>query len=196
MAMGPAAVFGEKRDKTKNIFLISISLFGAGYLIMGNAHSIYLFVFGFVIFFVGFSMQEPLLQSSVTKFSKVYQRGATLGIFNTFQSIGAFLGGLIGGFAIHNFSVELLGDMISIIALLWFFWTLKMQNPTKKDFLYLPSVNYDIKKVKNISSVEGVLDYYINNTEHILVVKYDSKIIEKDNLLNKLHKMHKNEHSH
>ena len=62
---------------------------------MGYATSPWLFIVGVVLFFIGFNMFEPLLQSFVSKFAKVHQKGAALGVANTFAYIGIFLGGLL-----------------------------------------------------------------------------------------------------
>ncbi|MGB6020127.1 MAG: MFS transporter, partial [Sulfurimonadaceae bacterium] len=67
IAMGPAAVFGEKYNKAKQIFLISIVLFIVAFVLMGFATSSTLFVIGVVSFFIGFNMMEPLVQSLISK---------------------------------------------------------------------------------------------------------------------------------
>ncbi|MBN2782839.1 MAG: MFS transporter, partial [Campylobacterales bacterium] len=51
VAMGPAAVFGEKHNKPKQIFLISIILFIISFLIMGLTNSSTFFIVGVVLFF-------------------------------------------------------------------------------------------------------------------------------------------------
>ncbi len=91
-AMAPAAIFGEKYGKGKQVFMISVAVIFFGFLAMGFASSAWVFVVGVVLFFIGFNMFEPLLQSFVAKFAKVHQKGAALGVANTFAYIGIFLG--------------------------------------------------------------------------------------------------------
>ena len=45
---------------------------------------------GVVIFFIGFNMHEPIMQSLASKFAKVHQRGLVLGIFNSAGYLGTF----------------------------------------------------------------------------------------------------------
>lgn len=187
LAMGPAAVFGEKYNKTKLIFLLSISLFGLAFLVMGDATTSTMFVVGAVLFYVGFMMQEPLLQSTASKFSKVHLKGTALGIFNTFQSLGAFTGGVLGGYVLTHFSLSVLGTVTALISLLWFGWTLQMENPTKKGFLYIPIEKLDTDNQALVASIPEILESYTNVTEGTFVIKYDNALLSEDELKEKLH---------
>jgi predicted MFS family arabinose efflux permease len=93
LAMGPAAVFGEKRNIPKQIFLTSIVLFLIAFLIIGFSTSSSLFIAGVIAFFVAFNMMEPLVQSMISKFAKVHQKGTALGIANSAAYFATFLGG-------------------------------------------------------------------------------------------------------
>lgn len=177
VAMGPAAVFGEKYNKTKTIFLLSIALFGLAFLLLSEAHDATLIIAGTILFFIGFNMQEPLLQSSASKFAKVHLKGTALGVFNTFQSFGAFVGGVAGGYVLHHFDLSVLGTALAVIALVWFWWTLGIANPTKKSFLYLPLDTIDTTKTSELKTTDGVIEYYTNMSERLFIIKYDENII-------------------
>jgi len=96
-------------------------------------------------------MMEPLVQSMISKFAKVHQRGAALGL------------------------------VTAIVALLWFAWTYtKLQNPTQHSHLYLPESEVDMDKLNNLEG-EHIAEWYINDTEKLVVVKYvTAKIAEED----------------
>ena len=81
-AMAPAAIIAEKKGKFREILLVGIILFGVSYLLIGFTSNATIFVIGVVIFFIGFNMHEPIMQSLAAKFAKVHQRGLVLGIFN------------------------------------------------------------------------------------------------------------------
>ncbi len=97
LAMAPAAILGEKYGKGKEVFIASVLFIIASFALMGFSSSFWLFAVGATFFFIGFNMFEPLLQSFVSKFAKVHQKGAALGVANTFAYVGIFLGGAIGG---------------------------------------------------------------------------------------------------
>ena len=108
IAMAPAAIFGEKYGKGKEIFMISVAIILVGFLAMGFAAEPWIFIVGVVLFFIGFNMFEPLLQSFVAKYAKVHQKGAALGVANTFAYTGIFLGGLIAGWLMQHYDRSVL----------------------------------------------------------------------------------------
>ncbi len=182
IAMGPAAVFGEKKDKGKEIFLLSIILIGLGFLLMGFATSSTLFIIGVVLFFIGFNMFEPLLQSFVSKFAKVHQKGAALGVANSFAYFGAFLGGMLGGWLLHSYSRGTLALVVLGLSVLWFLWVLKLRNPGHRGNVYMEFERYDQDKLDSLKGKEGIVEYYTNETEGIIVVKYDKDITDEDTI--------------
>jgi len=187
IAMGPAAVFGEKHNKPKQIFLISIVLFTGSFLIMGLTTSSTLFIVGVVMFFIGFNMMEPLVQSMITKFAKVHQKGAALGIANSVAYFATFVGGTTAGLLLGISDRESIGISVAVVATLWFLWTLRLQNPIKHSHLYLPEANVDMDKLTNLEH-EHIAEWYINDTEKIVVVKYVSDAIAEEELKTKISK--------
>ncbi len=177
VAMGPAAVFGEKYNKPKQIFLVSIILFIGSFLIMGLTTSSTVFIVGVVMFFIAFNMMEPLVQSMITKFAKVHQKGAALGISNSVAYFATFIGGTSAGLLLGISDRETIGISVAVVATLWLLWTLKLQNPTKHSHLYLPQDSVDISKLQNLEN-EHIAEWYINDTEKIVVVKYVTDAIE------------------
>ena len=171
IAMGPAAVFGEKHNKPKQIFLLSIVLFIASFLIMGLTASSTLFIVGVSFFFIAFNMMEPLVQSMITKFAKVHQKGAALGISNSVAYFATFLGGTFAGLMLDVSDRGTIGITVAIIATLWLLWTLKLQNPIRHSHLYIPQSEIDIDKLTTLEH-ENIAEWYINETEALIVIKY------------------------
>jgi len=181
VAMGPAAVFGEKHNKPKQIFLLSIVLFIGSFLIMGLTTSSTVFIVGVVMFFVAFNMMEPLVQSMITKFAKVHQKGTALGMSNSVAYFSTFVGGTSAGLLLGISDRETIGISVAVLATLWLLWTLKLQNPTRHSHLYIPQEHVDMSKLENFEH-EHIAEWYINDTEKLVVVKYVSGAIEADNL--------------
>jgi len=184
--MGPAAIFGEKYNKPKTVFLISIVLFVLSFAIMGLTHSSLVFVFGVIFFFVAFNMMEPLVQSMISKFAKVHQKGTALGIANTSAYLSTFVGAMIAGIMIGHADRSTIGITVAVIASLWLIWMLvRFENPTKHSFLFVPLNDVDMDKLKNLES-EHIAEWYINETEQLAVVKYVSEALEEDTLKKKI----------
>ncbi|MDQ1263264.1 MAG: hypothetical protein QG559_265 [Campylobacterota bacterium] len=181
VSMGPAVVFGEKRNKSKQIFLASIVFFIASFLIMGLTTSSTVFIVGVVLFFIAFNMMEPLVQSMISKFAKVHQKGAALGIANSVAYFATFIGGTLAGLLLSNSDRETIGISIAIVSVLWLLWTLRLQNPKLYSHLYLPLDSVDTSKLQNLES-EHIAEWYINDTEKLVVVKYATEAINEEEL--------------
>jgi MFS family permease len=147
---------------------------------MGFATTPWLFVVGVVLFFIGFNMFEPLLQSFVAKFAKVHQKGAALGVANTFAYIGIFFGGILAGYLMQHFGRETLALVVAGISALWFIWVATMPNPNNRGNVYLPLDIFDRDKVAALTEHEAIVESYVNETENIAVVKYEKDMIDED----------------
>jgi multidrug resistance protein len=185
IAMGPAAVFGEKYNKPRAIFLLSILLFGSSFAIMAYASSDIYFVVGVVTFFIAFNMMEPLLQSLITKFAKIHQKGAALGIANGLAYFGTFLGGSFAGIMLQESNREMLGLSLAGLSFVWLLGTLKMKNPTKNAFLYISTKGFKHKPLKE-NKIKGIVEWYMNESERKTIVKYTPDIISEEKLKEKL----------
>lgn len=181
LAMGPAAIFGEKHNKPREVFLLSIVLFVVAFILMGFAKAGWEFILGVVSFFIAFNMMEPLVQSMISKFAKVHQKGAALGIANGFAYFMTFIGGAAAGIALQFSDRETLSIVLVVITTVWLLWTFKMSNPQRYSHLYLPMDHVDMEKL-NALEHEHVAEWYINETENIVAVKYRKDMLEQDDL--------------
>jgi predicted MFS family arabinose efflux permease len=187
IAMGPAAVFGEKKNKPREIFLISIVLFIISFLIMGLTNSSMVFIVGVVAFFIAFNMMEPLVQSMISKFAKVHQKGAALGMSNSVAYFMTFVGGTGAGLLLDISDREVIGISMAVLGSVWLLWTFKLQNPTKHSHLFINHDDIDETKL-NALEHEHIAEWYINDTENIVVVKYVTDAIDEEELKAKIAK--------
>ena len=188
LAMAPAAILGEKKNIPKQIFLLSIVLFFAAFLIMGYTTSSTIFVIGVVFFFIGFNMMEPLVQSMISKFARVHQKGAALGISNSAAYFFTFLGGTFAGLFLDISNRETLVSIVAVVIVLWLIWTaLKLQNPVKHSHLYIKQEEVDLDKLAALEN-ENIAEWFINETEDVVIIKYVSGAINEDDLKAKVSK--------
>jgi len=190
LAMGPAAVLAEKKGKFKQILLIGIVFFALSYYLIGNATSDTLFLIGVVVFFIGFNMHEPIMQSLTTKYIKVHEKGKVLGVFNSFGYLGTFIGGFVGGiFLIEGIdgsftdSLHDISMFIVVISIIWMILIATLPNPLKKKIAYLDLSDKDEKKFNSLDSLNGCDEWYINNTENIIIIKYDAELLSEETLI-------------
>lgn len=177
-----AAILGEKYNKIRQIFIASIFVNTVAFLLFGLATSSTVFVVAAILFFIGFNMLEPLLQSTVSKYAKASQRGSALGVFTTFQYLGVFLGGAIGGAILHYMDLKSLSLVLTFISFLWLLYMLKMKNPIKASFLYLDIPMLDENRIAGLREIVGIVDTYVNKTENVLVIKYEKELLNDEYL--------------
>jgi len=185
IAMGPAAVFGEKHNKPREIFLLSIVLFAISFFIMGTTTSSTVFIIGVVAFFIAFNMMEPLVQSMISKFAKVHQKGAALGVANSAAYFSTFIGGTLAGILLSFADRATIGISVGIVALIWLVWTLKLQNPIKHSHLVIPQSEVDMDRLEKLEH-EHIAEWFINDTEKVVVIKYASEALQEDELKAKI----------
>jgi MFS family permease len=128
---------------------------------------------------MAFNMMEPLVQSMISKYAKVHQKGAALGIANGFAYFMTFIGGATAGIALQYSSREVFTIILIVITALWLLWTLKMQNPHRYSHLYISMDHVDMEKLNGLEH-EHIAEWFINETENIVAVKYRKDMIDEE----------------
>ncbi len=182
-AMGFSAVMGEKKKKPKLVLIIGIVLFALAFLIMSLAHTPFVFVLGVIVFFIGFNIHEPLLQSLASKYAKIHQKGTALGVFNTFGYFGTFTGSLWGGHYLKWYGINSIAIVVVITCILWVGLIITLENPIFTKNLYLDFGKFDELKLSTLNTKKGIVEWYKNENEKILIVKYNSKDIKEEEIL-------------
>ncbi|QWU80538.1 MFS transporter [Campylobacter novaezeelandiae] len=178
IAMGFAGSLGERKNLSKQILLIGVFFFILSYLCFTFSHSINFFIFSVIIFFIGFNLHEPIMQSCASKFCKVHEKGVALGVFNAFGYGGSFVGGIVGGLFLHFDKLEILTIVLVVLSISWFILLLFLKNPAEFKNLYL-NLNTPLNWNKLLHT-KGVVDIYKNSKN--LVIKFDSKLTNKEEL--------------
>lgn len=172
IAMAPSAILGEKKGKSKLMLAIGIVFFIIGYLLFGYAHSVTVFIIGIIVFFVGFNIHEPLMQSMASKYAKIHQKGASLGLFNAFGYAGTFTGGMVGGYLLHNHGLKEISWIVTIVCLGWLWIIYSLDNPANHKNIYLNRGEFDEENTKKLHDLKGIIEWYKRG--ETLVIKYNN----------------------
>lgn len=180
LAMGMAGFVGEKKGLSKEMLLVGVGFFGLAYVSFALFGSVWLFIVGVMLFFIGFNMHEPIMQSVASKLAKSDQKGAVLGVFNAAGYFGSFLGGLFGGMMMDKLGVHHLAMMIVVVCLVWLFLLFGLSNPARFKNIYLENPNLSLEKLKNLESKKGFIESYKKN--QTLVIKFDKELISESEI--------------
>jgi len=187
-AMPLAAILAEKKGKFKEVLLAGIIFFLFSYYLFGNATNEFVFLGGIIVFFIGFNMHEPIMQSLTTRYIQVHEKGKVLGIFNSFGYFGAFIGGFVGGLYLKEIngsfmqSLNNISIVVMIICIVWFIIILTIPNPAKKKNIYLPLNTIEQNNCSLLDTINGCDEWYINDTENIIIIKYDEELTTKEEI--------------
>lgn len=183
LAMAPASVIAEKYGKYKTVMVSGIIAFVLcfSFLVISDYHRIlWLLVAGLIIFFIGFNMHEPIMQSLASKYPSSSQRSSALGLFTTFGFLGSFLGAILGGVFYNKIGLFYLSLGTGIVCILWILTLIFfLENPKKLKTLFLHSVSSC-----DLSQLNGISDYYY--AQDTLVIIYDPNIIDETTLKERL----------
>ena len=125
----------ERRGHFKKMFLLSIGLIAVvqvGLLVQSlGTPSLGGLAVLLLVFFCGFNALEVALPSLASLIAPRAMRGAALGVYNTLQSLGFFVGGLVGGWVVKSWGSPALFLSCGVAMLLWLLLALPMQNPVR-----------------------------------------------------------------
>jgi MFS family permease len=132
--MGAAFTF-ERRGYLRALFLSAIALIAwvqvALLWVSSGAPSINALAVLLFLFFCGFNVLEATQPSLMSRIASPASRGAAMGVFNTLQSLGFFVGGLMGGQLVKNFGTQGLFLICAALMLLWLVVAWPMVAPTR-----------------------------------------------------------------
>ena len=129
----PIIIFSEKLKQTKLTFLLSILiLLAAQFSFIYFSNNLVGIMISLLIYFVGFNFLEASLPSLVSRMAPANQKGLALGVYNTSQSLGIFVGGFVGGLITTFYGYSGTFIFCGVLIFIWFVFSLNMNVPIKK----------------------------------------------------------------
>ena len=131
--MVPAIIAAERRDKMAPIFRSAVALLivvQLGLWLAGTTlATLGLWV---LLFFVAFNILEATLPSLVSRTAHPAAKGAALGVYNTTQAMGLFIGGALGGYLGQHFGDNSVFACSAALCALWLAVTAFMKFPQRR----------------------------------------------------------------
>src|SRR3990167_8771683 len=182
--MFPLIIVAEKKRQLRRVFLAAIlTLILTELLLAHFQHSLILIELSLLGFFTAFSILEACLPSIVSKIAPIKRKGTAMGIYSTFQFLGIFMGGTLGGVIFGHFHLVGLFLFCAILGTLWLWIASTMSEPP-----YLSTYIFQLKSHQlhqlhlHLTELQGVSEVAVMPNENLIYVKADNKIISKDQL--------------
>lgn len=99
--------------------VVALSLFAAVFILEYTKEDYYLVFISLVFFFTAFNIIEALLPSLVTKIVPLEYRGISTGFYSSFQYLGLFLGGTLGGYLTKMYGPGVIVYLSAVIVCIW-----------------------------------------------------------------------------
>ncbi len=131
LGMVPMIIVATKYQKTKTIFLLAIFLLALSQMLFYQTALNYAtFFIILTLFFTAFNALEALLPSLIAKTATSDKRGLAMGFYASSQFLGAFVGGISGGWIYHTLGLNSVFLFTTFIALIW--WLIALSMNTEK----------------------------------------------------------------
>ncbi len=188
VAMAPLVMMTTRKKRIPNIFLVGIILLLVGELMFAFvAHSTAWFLFGMVVWFTGFNTLESLMPSLVSRLAPVRNKGAAIGVYNSAEFFGAFLGGALGGLVLGIYGTQGVYLMCAGVIVIWLLIMLPAKPPRLLDTRVLRFKDLEARQediARELSSIEGVEEVIIMAPQQVVYLKIDAEQLD-DGVLDK-----------
>lgn len=179
VALIPAVIIAERRQRMKEVFLLAIVVLVLAMLVLSQVKGLASLIAAVCLFFFAFNLLEALLPSLVSKVSPAGSKGTAMGIYSSSQFFGAFLGGMLGGLS-HGLPAGLsVFWLLAALVLLWGWRANGMAQPRYGKSLMLKPLDNVVlgdEHIAGLQGLAGVEELVWMPDEAVIHVKVDPKL--------------------
>lgn len=182
--MVPMIIMSARKTLLPRIFLAAICiLLFAQCLLMWRPLGVMGITVCLFFFFWGFNLLEAMLPSLVSRVAPAAGRGSAMGVYNTFQFLGVFFGGFIGGTVYGQYGISVVFALCGLLLLLWAYIALTAPKFRLLDSLVVRVGHADDHDCQSLlASIQGVEEVIIVEGESIAYLKVDKETLDQDEL--------------
>lgn len=128
--MVPGIIYAEKQSKMKQVFVAAVAVMLLAQIMFAVSISYFWgIVASLTIYFIAFNLLEASLPSLISKIAPAAAKGTAMGVYNTAQSLGIFVGGAFGGYLSHVYGFASVFIFCGVMMVLWLLFASSMQAP-------------------------------------------------------------------
>jgi MFS family permease len=181
--MVPPIIYGEKKARLKEVFIASVALMLAAQLAFITAIQYFWGIFiALSVYFVAFNILEASLPSIISKIAPAGSKGTAIGVYNTFQSLGFFVGGAMGGLLSSYFGASAVFMFGAGLIGVWLILTFRMKPlPAVKNLMFHVrelSTQEARRLEERLSAVLGVTEAKVIAEEGVAYIKVDGRRLD------------------
>jgi MFS family permease len=178
--MVPMIIVSSRKNLLMPIFMSAICiLFFAQCLLIWQPNGVMGMTACLFFFFWGFNLLEAMLPSLVSRVAPAACRGSAMGVYNTFQFLGVFFGGFIGGTIYGAVGISAVFAVCSVLLIIWAYLVYTAPVLRLLDSMVV-TVNHqaglDCQSI--LEAVEGVEEVIILEGESTAYLKVDKERLD------------------
>jgi len=186
--MVPFIILAEAKRRMKQVFVGAVFVLAFSIMVMMFSNqNLMIIAVALGLFFTAFNLLEASLPSLVAKISPADRKGTAMGVYSSSQFLGAFAGGVTGGWAYQQGGSMLLLGVCMAMVLVWFLLAATMKSPRYVS-TYLLNIGQieekDVSRmVTTLVQIRGVAEASVKASEGVAYLKVDLKALDLDSLL-------------
>jgi MFS family permease len=178
LLMLPLILFAEKKDKVKQVFMLSIILAViAEIMLLFAQQSLWSIGAALLVFFTAFNVLEAKLPALISNVAPLSARGTAMGVYSSVQFLGAFFGAAAGGALMQFVGGDAVFVFDIIVLLLWLVVASGMKPPAavRTKMYHLPEMDKAsaVELRRRLAQLSGVHEVMIVTAERMACLKVD-----------------------
>ena len=185
VGMVPLIILGDRLGKLRLALGIGVCGLALSQVLASGSLGFAMFCLGLWLYFTTFNYLEAALPSLVSKTVYAGGKGTALGVYATFQFLGAFVGGAAGGIAMQLGGTQAVLATCAIAALLWLPLALSTRAPrnlTNRVLRLPPDAQQAESLLARLPSMPGVADMLLIAEEATVYLKVDEAVFDTSEL--------------
>ena len=171
----------------KAVFVSAIMVIGLANLGLGFFYQDLVLIIVFLwLFFCGFNLLEATLPSLISKTAPADLKGTAMGVYSSSQFMGAFIGGLAGGWLYGEYGATMVFWFCGSVSLTWFIVALFMKSPRylANLLIALDDINPQQQDdfMAQLLAITGVKEVILHFEEKVAYLKVDNQVLNKEDL--------------
>lgn len=191
--MVPFMIVAMKKQQEKPMFSGAVALLSIALLLLWILPAgLWSLVFSVVLFFTAFNYLEATMPSILSRLAPAGVKGSAMGVYSSSQFLGAFAGGIVGGFVASRFGEQSIFLVMAVVSFIWLLLSFGMQKLKKsKSFSFSTTINSEQKAeevAELLINMPGVIEAILvhddvdstNNAKGYAVayLKVDDKLVD------------------
>ena len=184
----PLIIVADRANRSRSVLLIGIVVLGLGLagLARAPAGGVVAFILCLVVYFVGFNTLEASLPAMVSRVAPMRARGAALGVYSTLQYLGAFAGGIIGGWLLGAGGEHMALAACAGLCIAWMLIAMGLREPRRLSVEQLSIGSVERESVDALTArllaVPGVVEAVVVAEERIAWLRVDRSRFDRRSL--------------